>query len=57
MNENTSSPTEVLHSDNHAKLTAEQIAKAVARNKRDHAGAPAKGAEGSSPKVKKSTKS
>ncbi len=57
MTETTSSPTEVLHSENHAKLTSEQIAKAVARHKRDHSGAPAKGAEGVPPKGKKGTKS
>jgi hypothetical protein len=37
---NTDSPTEVLHSENHSKLSAEQIAKAVARHNRDHSGAP-----------------
>jgi hypothetical protein len=33
---NTNSVTDVLHSDNHSKLSAEQIAKAVARHNRDH---------------------
>jgi len=56
MTENMNSPTEVLHSENHAKLSAEQIAKAVARHKRDHSGAPVKGAQGDSPKPKKVTK-
>ena len=28
--------TEVLHNENHSTLTAEQIAKAVARNKKNH---------------------
>jgi hypothetical protein len=30
--------SEVLHSDNHSKLSAEEIAKAVARHSRDHSG-------------------
>jgi hypothetical protein len=57
MTENTSSPTEVLHSENHAKLSAEQIAKAVARHKRDHSGAQSKDTAGVPPKAKKGTKS
>ncbi len=40
MDSNTPETTEVLHSDNHSKLSAEQIAKAVARHNRDHSGAP-----------------
>lgn len=40
MDTETNLPTEVLHSDNHSKLSAEQIAKAVARHNRDHAGGP-----------------
>jgi hypothetical protein len=32
--------TEVLHSENHSKLSEEQIAKALARHNRDHSGAP-----------------
>ena len=40
MDTNTGSQTEVLHSENHSKLSAEQIAKAVARHNRDHSGAP-----------------
>ncbi len=31
--------TEVLHNENHSKLSAEQIAKAVARNKKNHSAA------------------
>jgi hypothetical protein len=31
---------DVLHSDNHSRLTAEEIAKAVARHNRDHAATP-----------------
>lgn len=37
---NTNSVTDVLHSDNHSKLSAEQIAKAVARHNRDHSATP-----------------
>ena len=40
MDTKTNLPTEVLHSENHSKLSAEQIAKAVARHNRDHAGGP-----------------
>jgi hypothetical protein len=57
---NPNSLTEVLHSENHTKLTAEQIAKAVARHNRDHSGAPKdhSGApKGTSPKAKKGAKS
>jgi hypothetical protein len=43
MDTKTNSPTEVLHSENHSKLTPEQIAKALARHNRDHAGARSKG--------------
>jgi hypothetical protein len=50
---NTSSPAEVLHSEKHSKLSAEEIAKAVARHNRDHP-APT---EGGSAKPKKITKS
>ena len=50
---NTSSGTDVLHSENHSKLSAEQIAKAVARHNRDHSGAPTKV---DSAKAKKVTK-
>jgi hypothetical protein len=53
---NTNSPTEVLHSDTHSKLSAEQIAKAVARHNRDHSGAPKEGAKGGSAKPKKGAK-
>jgi hypothetical protein len=40
MEDKTNSENEVLHSDNHSKLSAEEIAKAVARHNRDHSGAP-----------------
>jgi hypothetical protein len=53
---NTNSPTEVLHSETHSKLSAEQIAKAVARHNRDHSGAPKEGAKGGSAKPKKGAK-
>jgi hypothetical protein len=34
-------PNEVLHSDNQSKLSAEQIAKAVARHNKNHSAAKA----------------
>jgi hypothetical protein len=52
--------SDVLHSENHSRLTAEEIAKAVARhNKKSHGGAQAGGgaAAASAPeKVKKPKK-
>ena len=36
---NTSPLTDVLHSENHSKLSAEQIAKAVARHNKNHSAA------------------
>jgi hypothetical protein len=60
METNTSLPNDVLHSENHSKLSAEQIAKAVARHKRDHAGARPEGGapvdKAASTKTKKATK-
>jgi len=50
---NTNAPTEVLHSETHSKLTAEEIAKAVARHNRHH---PAE-AKGAPAKPKKASKS
>ena len=38
---NTNPPNDVLHSENHSKLSAEQIAKAVARHNKDHSAAKA----------------
>jgi hypothetical protein len=38
---NTSPLTEVLHSENHSQLSAEQIAKAVSRHNKDHSTAKA----------------
>jgi hypothetical protein len=38
---NTSPLTDVLHSQNHSKLSAEQIAKAVARHNKNHSAAKA----------------
>ena len=55
MDTGTNSSNEVLHSENHSKLSAEQIAKAVARHNRDHSGAP-KAAKSDSPKSKKTAK-
>ena len=51
---NTSSLTEVLHSENHSKLSAEEIAKAVARHNRDHSGVPPQVASAKAKKVTKS---
>jgi hypothetical protein len=51
---NTSSLTEVLHSENHSKLSAEEIAKALARHNKNH---PAGKAENVAAKAKKATKS
>jgi hypothetical protein len=36
---NTSPLTEVLHSENHSKLSSEEIAKAVARHNKNHSAA------------------
>lgn len=52
METKTNSPNEVLHSDNHSKLSAEEIAKALARHNRDHSGA----AKDASPRPKKAGK-
>jgi hypothetical protein len=41
---NTGPLTEVLHSDNHSKLSTEQIAKAVARHNQNHSAAKAENA-------------
>lgn len=51
MDNNPSPPSDVLHSENHSKLTAEEIAKAVARHNKNHSGAPRPA--GDSPKGKK----
>ena len=45
--------TEVLHSENHTKLTAEEIAKAVARHNKHH---PAEKVENATLKAQKATK-
>jgi hypothetical protein len=50
---NISSPSEVLHSDHHSKLSAEEIAKALARHNRRH---PATTGRGSA-KLQKVSKS
>lgn len=38
--DNKPNPNEILHSENQSKLTAEEIAKAVARHNKHHGGAP-----------------
>ena len=54
METNTSPVTDVLHSDNHSKLSAEEIAKAVARHNKNHSAAKA---ENVAAKAKKAIKS
>jgi hypothetical protein len=41
MAENTGPLSEVLHSENHSKLSSEQIAKALARHNKNHSTAKA----------------
>ena len=50
---NPNPQTEVLHSENHTKLTTEEIAKAVARHNKNHSAAKA---ENAALKAKKTTK-
>jgi hypothetical protein len=50
---NTSPLTDVLHSENHSKLSAEQIAKAVARHNKNHSAAKAENAAAKATKGKK----
>jgi hypothetical protein len=45
--------TEVLHSENHSKLSAEEIAKAVARHKKNHSAAKEENAALKANKAKK----
>jgi hypothetical protein len=40
MADNAISPNDVLQSDHHSKLSAEEIAKALARHNRHHSGIP-----------------
>lgn len=44
MTTNSSPQTEVLHSENHKKLTSEEISKAVARHNKNHSAAKAQNA-------------
>ena len=50
---NTSPQTEVLHSENHSKLSAEQIAKALARHNKNHSAAKAENIAAKANKAKK----
>jgi hypothetical protein len=50
---NTNPLTDVLHSENHSKLSSEQIAKAVARHNKNHSAAKA---ENAAAKANKGTK-
>lgn len=45
--------TEVLHSEKHSTLSAEEVAKAVARHNKNHSAAKA---ENAAPKANKATK-
>jgi len=49
----TNQPTDVLHSENHTKLSSEEIAKAVARHNKHHSGVKP---ETAAPKGKKAGK-
>ena len=49
--------TEVLHSEKHSKLSAEEVAKAVARHNKNHSAAKAENAAAKTNKTKKSMKS
>ena len=53
MSTNSGPVTEVLHSDKHSTLTAEEIAKAVARHNKHH---PTTKVENAAPKVNKAGK-
>jgi hypothetical protein len=50
---NSSSLTEVLHSENHSKLSSEEVAKALARHNKNHSAAKA---EKAAAKANKATK-
>jgi len=50
MDSNSKPNSDVLQSHDHAKLSAEQIAKAVARHNKDHKGGP-KADSGQAPKA------
>ena len=45
--------TEVLHSENHSKLSNEEVAKAVARHNKNHSAAKAENAAAKSNKARK----
>jgi hypothetical protein len=53
MSTNSGSLTEVLHSDKHSKLTAEEVAKAVARHNKNHSAAKAENAAAKAAKAPK----
>ena len=53
MTTNSSPITDVLHNDNHSKLSAEEVAKAVARHAKNHSAAKA---ENAAAKANKGTK-
>lgn len=45
--------SDVLHNESHSKLTAEEIAKAVARHNKHHGGAPRPAGDAAKPKKAK----
>jgi hypothetical protein len=53
MTSNSSPLTDVLHSENHSKLSAEEVAKALARHNKNHSAAKA---ENAAAKANKATK-
>jgi hypothetical protein len=53
MASNSSPLTDVLHSENHSKLSSEEVAKALARHNKNHSAAKA---ENEAVKVKKAPK-
>jgi hypothetical protein len=53
METNPSPQSEVLHSENHSKLTSEEVAKAVARHNKNHSAAKDQNAAIKANKAKK----
>ncbi len=53
MTTDSSPQTEVLHSENHKKLSSEEIAKAVARHNKNHSAAKADQVAAKAEKAKK----
>lgn len=53
MEMNSGQLTEVLHSENHSKLSAEEVAKAVARHNKNHSAAKTENAAAKANKANK----